>query len=134
MPPAQQAAHRIEDADFGDDAVDHAIAGAEKVDYTREVGGLEDVYGLLLDDDLAGAGEVERALAVGDDDAAVEQGGFGLALSPGARYAVMRPDAELGVVFGMGVGGGDDGDAVGGGVAIEAGDGGRDALGAGDVE
>src|SRR5262249_9189193 len=48
--------------------------------------------------------------------------------------AVVRPDFELGVGFRVGVHGGDDGEAMGCGVAVQAGGGRDDALGAGDVQ
>ena len=50
------------------------------------------------------------------------------------RRSACGQDSKFGIVLGVGVDGGDHGDAVGRGVAVEARDGGDDALGAGDVE
>ena len=68
------------------------------------------------------------AIAIGNGDASFEQGRFRLALSQRSGDAVPRPDAELGVVFEVRVGGGDYRDAVLRGVTIQLRDGGHNAL------
>src|SRR5581483_2784323 len=96
--------------------------------------GQEYVGGLLLDDDLLCALEADFGIAIGNYDPLFQQGGFGLALPGGAGDAVGRPVGEFGIVLGVGVGGGDDGNATLGCQAIEARDGGNYSLCAGDVE
>src|SRR5512138_2864673 len=53
----EEAAHGIEHADFGDYSVDDVMPRADFIQNASEVGTLENIHGLLLDDDLLGSGE-----------------------------------------------------------------------------
>ena len=114
-----------------DHSIDDVAVGVQLFDHAAQVGSGEDVHGLFLDHDLPRAFDLERALAVGNDDALFEQGGPGLPLAPRPGNTVVRPDLELGVVLRVGVHGRDHRNAAGGGETVELCDRRHDPLGAG---
>jgi len=98
----EQTRDRATHAIVGGDPVDYIAIGCERVEQGREVRIGEDIQRLLLDDDLTCA----------------DQCFGGLQLTGSAGDAVRRPLAELGIVFAVGVGSGDQRDTLRGGEMV----------------
>ena len=115
----QDAASRIENADFRDHAINHAVIRREQIQGAREIARGEDIDILLFDHDLLGTGDFDGALAVRNHHSPIEQRGFRLALPVCAGHAMVRPDPELGIGLGVGIHRRYNRDPVGCGVPVE---------------
>ena len=109
-----QAAARAIDTDFRDHTVKNDLAVAQQFQKKIRVGIREHVNGLLLEDDLRIAAEVpgQIDLAVWNGEVVREEGTLYLFLSRGAGEAMGRILVEFGIGLEVGVGRGDDRDAM----------------------